>query len=438
MSIASARNRIFWCMRSAQFVSLVRRWKVQSSLTFFSLPLALRQRFSRQQLRALFLVSLGLLFALMAHFPTAANAQSAAVLSQTTEIRGVWLTNVDSDVLFSKDNLRAAIRRLERLNFNTVYPTVWNGGYTLYPSEVAKLVSGQAIDPEPGLQDRDMLEEAIEFAHDRNMAVIPWFEFGLMAPADSELVRRHPDWVTSRRDGSKVFNVHGEDQSVWLNPAHPGVQQFLIKLVTEVVEKYDVDGIQFDDHLGMPTEVGYDDYTIRLYQQEHRGRRPPNNPQDASWMRWRANKLSDLMVRLYTAVKTRKPECIISLSPNPRDFAYQKYLQDWYSWQRMNFIDELIVQVYRTERSHFLGEIDRPELRTIRSQMPVGIGILTGLSTRNVNTRDIEDQVRMTRDRRFAGVAFFFYESLGRRDAVFQALFPRPAQRPAIRNHQRA
>lgn len=398
------------------------------------------RKWARASLRACFWLGLGVMFVLMLRFPLGANAQAALPLATAaaapSELRGVWLTNVDSDVLFSKTILRDAIRRLERLNFNTVYPTVWNGGYTLYPSEVAKETTGVALDPEPGLQDRDMLEEVIDLAHSRKLAVIPWFEFGLMAPANSELVRRHPDWVTSRQDGNKVFNVHGSDRSVWLNPAHPGVQQFLQKLVAEVVEKYDVDGIQFDDHLGMPVEVGYDDYTTRLYQQENNGRLPPSNSQDAGWMRWRANKLSELMVKVATTVRRIKPNCLISLSPNPKEFAYQNYLQDWYTWQRLNYVDELIVQVYRTDRRNFLGEIDRPELRDVRGRIPVGIGILTGLSSRSVNTRDIEDQVRMTRDRRFAGVSFFFYESLGRRDAVFQALFPRPAARPDVRSYR--
>jgi uncharacterized lipoprotein YddW (UPF0748 family) len=368
--------------------------------------------------RLLCLLGLGLMLALVPRLPALATASTPG------EIRGVWLTNVDSEVLFSEDNLKNAIERLDRLNFNTLYPTVWNGGYTLYPSQVAKDTFGVEMAPTPGLRDRDMLEEAIDTAHDKGLAVIPWFEFGLMAPADSELVRNHPDWVTSRRDGSKVFNVHGNDRSVWLSPAHPEVQQFLIKLVTEVVDKYDIEGIQFDDHLGMPVEVGYD-------------RRPPTNPNDAAWMRWRANKLSDLISRIHSAVKRQKSSCLVSLSPNPKEFAYQKYLQDWDSWQRTNSIDELIVQVYRTGRSSFLGEIDRPDLLAVNSRMPVGIGILTGLSNRNVSTREIEDQVRLTRARRFAGVSFFFYETLGRRDAVFQALFPRPVERPNIRSYRR-
>ena len=69
------------------------------------------------------------------------------VKSQTThrptEVRGVWLTNVDSDVLFSRDRLNNALQRLSRLNFNTVYPTVWIRGYTLYPSSVAERTVGR-------------------------------------------------------------------------------------------------------------------------------------------------------------------------------------------------------------------------------------------------------------------------------------------------------
>jgi uncharacterized lipoprotein YddW (UPF0748 family) len=392
----------------------------------------------KRRWRLALLLGVGLAIGLILRFPTAAVAQSTVATStrSASELRGVWLTNVDSDVLFSHDKLREALRRLDRLNFNTVYPTVWQSGYSLYPSDVVKQATGQAVDPEPGLQNRDMLAEAVEMSHSRDLAVIPWFEFGLMAPANSELVRRHPNWVTNRRDGSKTFNMHGADTSVWLNPVHPEVQQFIVNLVTEVVEKYDVDGIQFDDHFAMPVEVGYDAYTTWLYQQENPGKRPPDNPRNADWMRWRARKLTDLMVKLRTAVKTRKPNCTISLAPNPKDFAYQNYLQDWFNWQRSGLLDELIVQVYRNDRFSFAGELDRPELQTIRSRIPVGIGILTGLSTRNVQTDNIQDQVELTRDRRFAGVSFFFYESLGERDAVYRYLFPRPAPRPDLATYK--
>ncbi|MGL5509958.1 MAG: glycoside hydrolase family 10 protein, partial [Microcoleaceae cyanobacterium] len=177
---------------------------------------------------------------------------------QTSEIRGVWLTNVDSDVLFSSANTKQAVDRLASMNFNTLYPTVWQGGYTLYPSKVAEKTFGVKRDPTPGLQKRDMLEEIIKEGHAKGLKVIPWFEFGFMAPANSELARQHPDWLTKQRNGELV-KMEGIEPRVWLNPLHPEVQKFIIDLIVEIVSNYDVDGIQFDDHFGLPAEYGYDD-----------------------------------------------------------------------------------------------------------------------------------------------------------------------------------
>ncbi|GAB4373759.1 MAG: glycoside hydrolase family 10 protein [Elainellaceae cyanobacterium] len=365
------------------------------------------------------------------------NAQSIITPTRSEELRGVWLTNVDSDVLFSRDKLEAGIQQLAELHFNTIYPTVWNGGYTLYPSQVAEKWIGEAVDPIPEFEDRDMLAEAIEIAHEQGLAVIPWYEFGLMALEESDIPRRHPEWIMSRKDGSQVF-VHGDQgqhRFVWLNPAHPEVQDLMANLMVEVVTKYDIDGIQFDDHFGTPVELGYDDYTVRLYQQEHNGRQPPENPQDAEWMRWRASKVTTMMVKIFSAIKTRKPDCLISLSPNPQEFSYENYLQDWAPWLRLGFIDELIIQVYRTDMNQFITEIDRPELRVMRRRIPISIGILTGLRVLNVETQQIEEQVKLTRDREFAGFSFFFYETLRDRSPTFEALFPQPASRPNFRNY---
>ncbi|HBC40655.1 MAG TPA: hypothetical protein DCZ88_01820 [Pseudanabaena sp.] len=414
--------------------------------------------FWRSRLRFLFLTFFGLVIALMLNFPFWAIAQTPVssnapssnapinTIEQPTitpirptnnnELRGVWLTNVDSDVLFSKQSIQHAVNRLKRLKFNTLYPTVWNGGYTLYPSNVAEKTFGVSIDPNPDLQNRDMLAEVIELGHEQNFAVIPWFEYGLMTEEGSELMRQHPDWVSKRKDGSQVF-VHGENNQhrlVWLTPAHPEVQKFLTDLIVEVVKKYDLDGIQLDDHFGMPSELGYDDYTVNLYKKEHFGRLPSDDFQDPEWMRWRASKLSNLMQKITKSVRAVKSNCLISLSPNPKDFSYKKYLQDWYSWVYLGLIDELVVQIYRDNIENFTRELELPEWQEIRQKVPVAIGILTGLRIKNVDMRQIKGQVKVAREMSFDGFSFFFYETLGNRDASFESLLFAPANRPDIKN----
>lgn len=368
-----------------------------------------------------------------------AGAAGTPTRTPTTELRGVWLTNIDSDVLFERDRLSNALKELARLNFNTVYPTVWNWGYTLYPSSVAEKALGRSLDPTPGLQGRDMLAEVVAQGHQSGLGVIPWFEFGFMAPADSELARRHPDWLTNRRDGTQIVK-EGSDDRVWLNPFNPQVQQFILDLIAEIVGNYEVDGIQFDDHFGLPAELGYDALTVQLYQQEHQGRRPPDNFQDAEWTRWRAAKITNFMQRVFQVVKARKPNALVALSPNPQDFSYQTALQDWQTWERQGLIEELIVQVYRNSFSSFLMELARPEIKAARDHIPVAIGILAGLKNRSVPLSQIQEQVQVVRSRNFAGVSFFYYETLWNttaetsdsRKAGLQVLFPQTAARPKV------
>lgn len=356
-----------------------------------------------------------------------------------TELRGVWLTNVDSDVLFSSDRLTDALEKLDRLHFNTVYPTVWNDGYTLYPSAVGKEVTGRSVLKIPGLQKRDMLAEIIEQSHQRGMSVLPWLEFGFMAPAESELVKRHPDWITNRADGSQVV-MQGIHPRVWLNPVHPQVQQLIVDLVTELVTHYDIDGIQLDDHFGLPVELGYDAYTRQVYQSEHNGQLPPENPEDEAWIRWRADRITTVMARIFAAVKSKRPDAIVSLSPNPQHFAYSRYLQDWFSWERQGFVEELLIQIYRDDLERFQAELKRPEVQVALDHIPVGIGVLTGLKNRSVPMSQVQEQVAEVRNGKFAGVSFFFYETLWNlsqespqnRQTDWKSIFPQPAARPSI------
>jgi uncharacterized lipoprotein YddW (UPF0748 family) len=369
----------------------------------------------------------------MLSFPL--NAQ----IPKSTELRGVWLTNIDSDVLFESNRLKQSLQTLHQLNFNTVYPAVWNWGYTLYPSKVAAKVIGKAVDPTPGLQKRDMLKEIVTEGHKQNLTVIPWFEFGFMAPADSLLAKNRPTWLTNRRDGTKIVK-EGTHNRVWLNPFRPEVQQFIQDLIIEIVKNYDIDGIQFDDHFGLPSELGYDAYTTALYRKEHQGKLPPADFKDPEWVNWRANKITDFMKRVFTAIKANKKDCIVSVAPNPQRFSYEYFLADWQKWERMGIVEDLVLQIYRNDLNVFISELEYPEVKLAQSHIPVSIGILSGLKNRTVPMEQIKTQIEKVRERKFAGVSFFFYETLWnmsqekpqQRQQTWQKIFPTPTNYPNL------
>ncbi|MBD1861959.1 MULTISPECIES: glycoside hydrolase family 10 protein [Trichocoleus] len=386
-----------------------------------------------------------------------------------TELRGVWLTNVASAVLFRPGGVKQAFKQLSQLHFNTVYPVVWNRGHTLYPSFVLKRSIGRSQDPMlTSLRlGKDVLAEMVQQGHQQGLRIIPWFEYGFMAPAGSALVQQHPDWLTSRQDGTTAIRSDWEQLAlpnatksrspswlefaqqklrqpfgisrVWLNPLHPEVQTLMVDLIVEVVTRYDVAGIQLDDHFGLPVDFGYDDFTVKLYQQEHGSKPPPDDPLDPEWMRWRANKITALMEQIFRAVKVVRPYCLITLSPNSQGFSYRTYLQDWQTWVRQGWIEELVLQVYRQRLSTFVAELKQPAVQFARQRIPVAIGIHTGSWGQPVNMQQIQEQVQAAREQGFDGVSFFYWESLWSyiapespqmRRQGFKTLFVAPAQPP--------
>lgn len=98
------------------------------------------KRFVRRWLFYLFCLGLVLRLTVFSLPSLSVNLQSASFV-EIAEIRGVWLTNVASGVLFVPWGINRALNQLSALNFNTIYPVVWNRGYTFYQSAVAKEVS---------------------------------------------------------------------------------------------------------------------------------------------------------------------------------------------------------------------------------------------------------------------------------------------------------
>lgn len=360
------------------------------------------------------------------------------------EVRGVWITNVASDVLYAPWGIARTIEQLADMRFNTVYPVVWNRGQTIYHSDSIKEITQQDISPLVGLMHprEDPLAEMIRRGHQKGLRVIPWFEYGFMVPLQSRLAEAHPDWLTARKDGTLqlgekaltggLIGETSESESAaaqpkgvnrllksgapselgWLNPLHPKVQSLILDLVDEVVTNYDVDGIQFDDHFSFPIEFGYDAFTVALYGAEHEGQLPPLDSADEDWLRWRAEKLSDFVSTLHQRVEETCLDCVFSLSPNPASYAYEYYAQDWQTWAENGWLDELVIQIYRNDLDQFAAELTKETLQSIRDRIPVSIGILTGTWGSPIAFEQIKQQVASSREHHFSGVSFFYWDTL--------------------------
>ncbi|MEB3348856.1 MAG: family 10 glycosylhydrolase [Cyanobacteriota bacterium] len=323
-------------------------------------------------------------------------------------IRGVWMTLNDMPTLRDRGRMQAAVRQLADLGFNTLYVVAWNGATAYYPSSVTRNRGLQGFEFR-GLQGQEVLAELIAAGQQLGLRVIPWFEFGFMAPPSSDLATKHPQWLSRQRDGSTT-SLSAAGEVVWLNPFHPEVQALITELVLELVSLPGADGVQFDDHMSLPSSFGYDPFTVALYRKDTGGL-PPADPQDPAWVQWRADRLSAFLVQLRQAIRSANPRAVVSLSPNYADFAYKLQLQDWRTWVARRAVDEVVVQLYRPDLESFMPQLNRPELLQTARQVPTAIGIMSGQRNRPVSLDLIASQVRATRQRGL-GVAFFYFETL--------------------------
>jgi uncharacterized lipoprotein YddW (UPF0748 family) len=349
------------------------------------------------------------------------GAPPAALASKLPEAMGrrvgVWLTNSPSPLYYDPERIDSAVRELASSGFNTLYPNVWSRGATFHTSRYAPK-EPELLRRAPGF---DPICRITRSAQRNNMQVIPWFEYGLMEPADAEVVRQHPDWVLQRSDGSSLYAMHGADLKtsplrdlrVWLNPAHPGVRQRFIGLIREIVQRCGVDGIQLDDHFAWPVELGYDPTTVALYRQET-GNDPPAAYDDRFWMRWRRQKLTALLRELRAAMEqvSGARRTVISLSPGPFRFAYNQWLQDWELWALGGLIDDLVVQNYAYSVKGFARDLDQPALVKARGWgIPVEIGVLAGFGGRTPDMAILAEKVQLAAARGH-GIIYFYWEGL--------------------------
>ena len=229
-----------------------------------------------------------------------------------TGTKGIWLTNVASQVLYSKEGIKQAVELCQKSGINHIFVVTWNKGRTLYPSKIMNDLFKIPI--EEALAGRDPLREIIDEAHSKNIKVYAWFEYGFTAENNGfgeHILRIKPQWASLDKNG----NITTKNGFKWMNALNPEVQNFMLSLLKEAVTNYpDLDGIQGDDRLpAMAVEGGYNSEILAQYKTET-GASIPTNDKDESWVNWRANLLNKFMERISIELKKINPTKAQNLS----------------------------------------------------------------------------------------------------------------------------
>lgn len=343
----------------------------------------------------------------------AMSSEAPQLRAAAPEVRGTWLSTTGPDHIQSGLNTATIMADLRNIGLNTAYVETWKNGYTNYPSPtLAALTGGPDRSTFLGTT-RDLVQETLIQAHRNQMDYIGWFEYGMSAqfigdggtPSNplATYMKNH-GWLLQDQTGKYGNASNGY---AWMNPAVPQVRQYLINITLEAINRYDLDGIQYDDRLAWPKEFGWDTTTAQLYLAET-GRSLPTNVNDSQFRAWRQSKVTQFATELSQAVRTARPDLLLSVSPSITGFAETNYNANWTSWQDQGLFDEYVPQAYRSTLTVFNSIIDaqtNPFLPNDLDQCAVGISI----NTSPVPTwSDVQGMIQRTRSEGAAGHVLWY------------------------------
>src|SRR6185369_3444247 len=255
----------------------------------------------------------------------------------------------------------------------------------------------------------DPLAFAIEEAHKRGLELHAWFNpfrawhiWDKSPAAANHITKTHPEWIR-----------HYADQ-VWLDPGEPGVRQYVLRVVADVVKRYDVDGVQFDDYF-----YPYPDKDAGQFSDWATWRR------NGSWLPrddWRRNNVNQFISSVYQSVKAAKPWVKFGISPfgiwrpgYPQQVkgldAYATLYADSRLWLMSGWVDYLAPQLYWPVNS---PQQSFPVLLNWWTQQNIkGRGIWPGLSAASVGEKvsaeEMGRQIAATRVQPGASGEIFFH-----------------------------
>ncbi|MCE5251137.1 family 10 glycosylhydrolase [bacterium] len=245
-----------------------------------------------------------------------ASRETEKVPAPHREFRAVWVAtvaNIDwpsAPGLSTDDQKREIIAILDKaqsINLNAIVLQIRPQCDAFYQSAIEPWsyyltgVQGKAPDP-----FYDPLAFWIEEAHNRGMELHVWFNpYRAHHPAageitESSVVRTHPDLVRQLKGGY-----------YWLDPAKKGTQDHSFDVVMDVVRRYDIDGVHFDDYFyPYPSYNDGEDFPDDDTWAEYRDRGGKRSRED-----WRRDNVNRFIERVYKAIKKEKPFVKFGLSP---------------------------------------------------------------------------------------------------------------------------
>ncbi|MDP3437844.1 MAG: family 10 glycosylhydrolase [Bacteroidales bacterium] len=386
------------------------------------------------------------------------NSASSQVYDGKHEWRAVWIATVNNidwpsrPGLSSQEQQKELIEYLDlfkKMNFNAVVfqvrPTADAFFFSKYEPWSIYLTGDQKVAPSPAY---DPLEFAIKECHKRGMELHAWLNPYRVSQDTVNLKEMSPNHIY--RERPELFVRHGK--KLYFDPAFPETREFLVKVIKDLVIRYDLDGIHFDDYFYPNND--FED--AKSFASHSRGFKPEDK------MAWRRENVDLVIKMLRDTIKSVKPYVKFGISPyavwrnkkeDPRgsetkSYSYTNYDHlhaDILLWMERGWLDYILPQLY------FNIGYEAADFKVLAKwweDYNAGTPVYGGLGTYRLagdakipewrSANEIKMQADMLRTMpSYQGVCYFnaknFKDNRLGINSVMEELYPYPALVPALK-----
>lgn len=287
------------------------------------------------------------------------DSQCGSVSEPDSEFRSVfvatawnvdWPTSSSDSVSSQQQQLITYLNTMTSTNMNAMVFQVRPAGDAMYNSAIepwsAFLTGTQGVAPSPLW---DPLSYLVTQAHNRGIEVHAWLN-----PYRANL---SPNWNgLAPNHMANVYRQYAYPYSnyLWMDPGASVVADHLVNVITDILTRYDVDGIHFDDYFyPYPDGTQFpDSATYNAYV----GAGGSLSRDD-----WRRDNVNRMVQRVNGVVHSTKPGCKFSISPfgiyrpgvaggMPSPITgldpYSEQYADTKKWLQSGWVDILAPQLY--------------------------------------------------------------------------------------------
>lgn len=357
------------------------------------------------------------------------------------EIRAVWLTtNYDldwptkpfktiEDICKQKENLLNILYCLKEANFNMIFFQTRLRGDVLYHSKIEFMSS--FVKHVYSEEMYDPLAFVIKECHKLGLECHVWLVTYNLGPVKNR--QKSYCSLTVKQNKLPIKKYNG---TIYLDPGDPMTNKYLLSIVKEILEKYDIDGIHMD-YIRYPehSENFPDSDTYKQYGGKE------------NKIEWRKNNINKFVTELYDMVKNKKKWVQVSSAvagvytklscTNKKYWTAYEVFQDPDQWLRLGKHDFIVPMMYYSN-DLFFTFIQDWQTRNYGRLIVPGLGIYRlDEKKSNWTLHTITEQIEYSRQCHVGGNVFFRTEHLiknkkGIMDVIKNNFYTYPALLPSL------